>query len=243
MIIKSSKKRLVLFAAVVSALTVVVILSISFCSHDAHDKVQLWEGGVYWATKNIGADKPEDYGYYFYWGDTVGYKREGDKWGESDRSESSFSFNEDNTLTYGKNISELERDGWIENKNGTYVLASKHDAAQAHLKGAWRMPTEEELDNLNKKCNWTWDTRNGVNGYVVRGKGSYASNSIFLPCAGYGNGDLLDGFGSYGSYWSSVPYQGSSRACVFGFSSRYRYTYNSSRYYGRAVRPVQGFSK
>ena len=42
--------------------------------------VQLWDGGPYWATTNIGAEKPEDYGYYFWWGDTVGYKREGNKW-------------------------------------------------------------------------------------------------------------------------------------------------------------------
>ena len=41
---------------------------------DLHDKVQLWEGGPYWATTNIGAENPEDYGYYFWWGDTVGYK-------------------------------------------------------------------------------------------------------------------------------------------------------------------------
>ena len=44
------------------------------------EKVQLWEDGPYWATRNIGAEKPEDYGYYFWWGDTVGYKREGDSW-------------------------------------------------------------------------------------------------------------------------------------------------------------------
>ena len=37
---------------------------------DLHDKVQLWEGGPYWATTNIGAENPEDYGYYFWWGDT-----------------------------------------------------------------------------------------------------------------------------------------------------------------------------
>ena len=46
--------------------------------------VQLWDGGPYWATTNIGAEKPEDYGYYFWWGDTVGYKRENDKWVASD---------------------------------------------------------------------------------------------------------------------------------------------------------------
>ena len=45
-------------------------------------KVQLWENGPYWATTNIGAEKPEDYGYYFWWGDTVGYLRKNDKWVE-----------------------------------------------------------------------------------------------------------------------------------------------------------------
>lgn len=39
--------------------------------------VQLWEGGPYWAECNVGATKPEEYGYYFWWGDTVGYAREG----------------------------------------------------------------------------------------------------------------------------------------------------------------------
>ncbi len=32
-----------------------------------HEKVQLWEDGPYWATTNIGAEKPEEYGYYFWW--------------------------------------------------------------------------------------------------------------------------------------------------------------------------------
>ena len=60
---------------------------------DTRAKVQLWEGGPYWATTNIGAENPEDYGYYFWWGDTVGYKRENDKWVASDGSSLSFSFN------------------------------------------------------------------------------------------------------------------------------------------------------
>ena len=63
-------------------------------SFDAHDKVQLWEGGPYWATTNIGAEKPEDYGYYFWWGDTVGYKRENNKWVASDGSNLNFSFDQ-----------------------------------------------------------------------------------------------------------------------------------------------------
>ena len=88
-------------------------------SFDAHDKVQLWEGGPYWATTNIGAEKPEDYGYYFWWGDTVGYKRENDKWGASDGSNSNFSFVSENTPTSEKSIETLQSEGWIVTRDGT----------------------------------------------------------------------------------------------------------------------------
>ena len=69
--------------------------------------VQLWDGGPYWATTNIGAEKPEDYGYYFWWGDTVGYKRENDKWVASDGSNSKFSFTSGNTPTGNKSVTTL----------------------------------------------------------------------------------------------------------------------------------------
>ena len=206
--------------------------------------VQLWEGGPYWAAKNIGADKPEDLGYCFWWGDTIGYKREGDKWVASDESDFNFSFNGDNTPIYGKSIPELESEGWIERKNGTYTLTSKYDAAQAHLGGAWRMPTYKELRHLLEKCEWTWTTINGKNGYVVRGRGSiYASKSIFLPCAGYGSGASLSYSGSDGYYWSSVPYSDSSNAYELCFSSGYHGMSHYSRGCGRSVRPVQGVTK
>ena len=205
--------------------------------------VQLWEGGPYWAAKNVGAEKPEDSGYYFLWGDTVGYKREGDKWVASDRSRFNFSFSGDNTPTYNKSISYLESEGWIEKKNGTYVLTSKHDAAQAHLGGAWRMPTKDEFKDLLSKCDWSWTTRNGKNGYVVRGRGNYASKSIFLPAAGYGYGASLYGSGSFGYFWSSVPFSNSYLACALYFFSSHRYTLYNNRYYVGSVRPVQGFTK
>ena len=75
------------------------------------EKVQLWEGGPYWATTNIGAEKPEDPGYYFWWGDTVGYKREGDVWVATDGSPSIFSFGSLNTPTYNKSFATLQREG------------------------------------------------------------------------------------------------------------------------------------
>ena len=203
------------------------------------NKVQLWEGGPYWAIRNIGAEKPEDYGYYFWWGDTVGYKRENDKWVTSDGSVSNFSFDSGNTPTYGKSDSTLQSEGWI-TANG--VLAQAHDAAQKHWGGDWRMPTMREFDVLNSKCDWTWTTVNGVNGYIVRGRGDYASRKIFLPCAGYGYGTSLVYAGSFGYYWSSVPIL-SNNAFYLDFNSSDHRTYSNYRYYGQSVRPLQGFTK
>ena len=210
---------------------------------DAHVKVQLWEGGPYWATTNIGAEEPWDWGYCFWWGDTVGYKRENFKWVASDGSNSNFSFVESNTPTYDKNNLTLESEGWIVSRDGTYVLAPEHDAAQKHWGGEWRMPTLQELNDLFSKCDWTWDSMNG-DGYLVRGRGSYASNSIFLPCAGYGSGTSLRSAGWSGNYWSSVPRSGyhDSAWSLYFYSGEHR-TYYGNRSCGLSVRPVQGFTK
>ena len=201
---------------------------------DAHDKVQLWENGPYWATTNIGAEKPEDYGYYFWWGDTVGYKREGDSWVASDGSVMNFSFDEANTPTCKKHLATLQNEGWIMSDN---VLAPTHDAAHVHWGGAWRMPTKQELDDLGYKCDWNWTTINGVKGYVIYGRGNYASQSIFLPCVG------KDSDSSYGGCWSSVPKAGIGYSWSLSFNSSSHDTYDSDRYRGRSVRPVQGFTQ
>ncbi len=214
-------------------------------SFDAHEKVQLWEGGPYWATTNIGAEEPEDYGLYFWWGDTVGYRWEGNAWVASDGSSQNFSFGSGTTPTYNKSIATLRGEGWIVTKNGTDVLAPEHDAAQAKWGGGWRMPTYQELYDLcYEKCDWTWTTRNGVNGYVVRGRGDYSEASIFLPAAGYGLGTSLYNAGSYGYYWSSVSYPShSDDARRLYFNSGGHNTYYGSRYGGQSVRPVQGFAE
>ena len=205
---------------------------------DGREKVQLWEGGHYWATTNIGAEKPEDSGYYFWWGDTVGYRRENGKWVASDGSNSDFSFLVSNTPTYYKYIYELQSEGWITSDG---VLAPEYDVANIHWGNGWRMPTYDELIALDNKCDWTWTTMNGVNGYIVKGRGTYASNSIFLPAAGCGDCTSLYGSGSGGSYFSSEPSSEGKLVWCLGFdssshgaSSYWRY----NRSYGQSVRPV-----
>ena len=200
------------------------------------DKVQLWAGGPYWATTNIGAEKPEDWGYYFWWGDTVGYYRENDVWIASDGSSSNFSFEEGNSPTYGKDGIALYNDGWITSDG---VLAPEHDAAHEHWGGNWRMPTYQEVSNIVEMCDWEESTKNGVNGWIVHGRGDYSANSIFLPWVGSSSGTSLYDFGSFGYYWSSIPDSGDYGACASYFTSGYYVTFREDRDYGLPIRPVQ----
>jgi len=216
---------------------------------EAHGKVQLWAGGPYWATMNIGATKPEEYGYYFWWGDIIGYKRVNNKWVASDGSSSDFLFYD--ISTYGQYHTGLQNAGWI---TESWVLAPQHDAARVHWGGEWRMPTFKEFKNIINKCDWTWSTVNGVKGYIVRGKGDYASANIFLPASGLTYEKTYVEAGANGYYWSSVPncdgysYQGFNTSCRLRFSSS-SHSYNdfsdyhsdncSPRFYGLSVRPVQ----
>ena len=210
---------------------------------DAHEKVQLWKDGPYWATTNIGAEKPEDLGYYFWWGDAIGYKREKDKWAAVDGSSTDFSFEEGNTPTYGGEDDYdddgpfLEHGGWITDEAN---LVPEHDAAHVHWGRGWWMPSEEEMHDLVDKCVWTWENVNGVNGYVVRGKGDYASASIFLPSAGYAYDNSIYDVGSAGSYWSHLARLGNAH------NSSWALDFDSGRYNmgcidrdnGLPVRPV-----
>ena len=203
---------------------------------DKHKGVQLWAGGPYWADRNVGASSPEDYGLYFWWGDTTGHRPSGTTF--------SFNFSSSNTPTYNKTPATLQSEGWVVSQNGTYVLAPAHDAAHVHWGSSWRMPTYQELSDLCYKCDWTWTSQNGVHGFIVRGRGAYASNSIFLPAAGYGLGTSLYGAGSLDYYWSSVPYSDSyyySWGLYFSWGNHR--TYYDNRRYGFSVRPVQGSTK
>ena len=103
------------------------------------------------------------------------------------------------------------------------------------------MPTDQELENLVNNCDWEWTTQNGVSGCVVKGKGAYASASIFLPAAGNGDGGAFYGGGSAGRFWSSVPGSGEFNAWLLSFYSGYHSTYSSGAYRWllQSIRPVQ----
>ena len=222
---------------------VVSIMEASGGSNEELGGVQLWENGPYWAECNVGATKPEEYGYYFWWGDTVGYKFVNGTWVATDGSTSNFSFSSGNAPTCGKDNATLQSAGYID---ATGNLVAAHDAATAHLGSPWRMPTDAEFDALFKNCTTEWTLRNGVYGRLVKGKpGAYAAKSIFLPAAGYGSGsDHLYDPGSYGHYWSSTPNSDDSEISgELVFDWLFATQNNGGRHNGQSVRPVRGFAQ
>ena len=215
--------------------------------------VQLWENGPYWAECNVGATKPEEYGYYFWWGDTVGYTRSGGTWTDgyyysgvtwvssAGEQMSSSPFVDSSCPTYGKNNAALLSAGYIDS---TGNLVAAYDAATAHLGAPWRMPTDAEFSALIENCTTAWITTNGVYGRLVTGKNEYANRSIFLPAAGFGDDSGLDGPGSNGNYWSSTPNSGySGNAWLLRFRSGNFGRSINDRYGGQSVRPVRGFAE
>ena len=216
--------------------------------------VQLWAGGPYWAECNVGASEPEECGYYFWWGDTVGYTRSGGTWDErtsrfydvtwvssTGEQMDSSPFSTNSCPTIYKDNSTLQSEGWID---ATTNLVAAHDAATAHLGAPWRMPTSDEIEALINNCTTTWIT-NGVKGRLVTGSGAYANRSIFLPATGYGDTTNLYNTASQGYYWSSTPTSDNSDyawGLLFHSSNFCRYYYDL-RYPGQSVRPVRGFAE
>ncbi len=204
---------------------------------------------VNWATFNVGATKPEEYGDYFAWGETKPYyntplsnpitwktgKDNGYDWKSYfdvvDPTASRLSFNK---YSYG----------------GTTKLAAEDDAATVNWGGNWRMPTMSEWEELQDNCNWSLtDNYNGtgVAGLIVTSKAEGNTNSIFLPAAGgffawegcMEKVKTLQGFGTNGLYWTNeFGDEYSVWAMIASFNSMYFIPQATHRFGGLPVRPV-----
>ena len=190
-------------------------------TEDEHEYVDLGLS-VKWATCNVGASSPEEYGDYYAWGETETksiYNWSTYQWGSSS-----------SVIKYCTN----SKFGPVDDKK---ELEPSDDVAQVKWGGNWRMPTRDEQDELREKCTWTWTTQDGTNGYTVTSKKN--GTSIFLPAAGYRYDSSLNSAGSHGYYWSSTI---CTRQPDVAYSIREYKTYVDwdyyNRYIGYSVRPV-----
>ena len=203
-----------------------------------HEGVQLWENGPLWAKTNVGANSPTETGYYFWWGDTLGYKWQNSQWVASDGSVSGFSFTNASCPTYGKSLAQLQSMGAV-GADGNLLPA--YDAAAQQWGDDWRVPKASEIINLINLCTWTWATNNNVAGYTVTGKGLYSGNSIFIPVAGYGENTTINESAIASYFWSSIAEGTGTPRSLFSGSSRSIRTL-TARWYGFSIRPVKSMS-
>ena len=192
-----------------------------------HDYVILdTADGIKWATTNVGASLPADYGDYFAWGATSAYTY----------------ISDESTTGSNKPWSESNPSGYYNGSEAT--LPANHDIATILWGGKWKMPTKAQLETLMNYGSKTWTTQKNskgedVYGYLIKSTSNTSTGkSIFLPAAGYRyNSDLINA-GSYGNYWSSTAGDVDSSACRLYFGSGNYYWYYDSRYFGSSVRPV-----
>lgn len=190
-------------------------------SIQGHEYVDLGlPSGLKWATCNVGANAPHEYGNYYAWGE-VETKRE---------------YTDENCKT----IDCIEvRKGFFKKRIETEYIDKREnfkDTARVNWGGSWRMPTKAEILELVNNCTWTWTTQNGVNGMRVTGPNG---NSIFLPAAGDCGGSSHYYVGEGGYYWSSSPDEsGTSNAYGLSFCSGIYGVYWYGRSDGHTVRPV-----
>ena len=184
--------------------------------------------GMFWANCNVGADNPEDYGDYFAWGETQ--PRDYYSW-----STYQYCHGTSGTLTKYCNKSSYGYNGFIDNLT---TLLPVDDAATANWGYEWRMPTQEEWQELFDNTTNTWTTKNGVNGRAFTAANG---NSVFMPAAGSINGSSNSNIGSSNYCWSSslgtsYPYQA---RCMYFSRSSASCTSQRNRFFGHSVRAVR----
>lgn len=180
---------------------------------------------VKWATVNVGATSPEDYGDYFAWGETE--PKEEYSWATYKWCQGTA-----NTLTkYCSN-------GQYGNADYKTILDPEDDAAIVHWGSDWRMPTIDEWLELKQNCSWKKIIINGITGYQVTAKNG---NSIFLPRAGLRMNDILYANDSVGYYASNSHLPEFSHEDYASYMLMYDNSISKSstvRYYGLSIRPV-----
>ena len=200
---------------------------------DEHEYVDLGlTSGLKWATCNIGATSPEEYGNYYAWGETAQ---------KEEYSESNYYY------AHVEYWDDEEEDEYYVMDKYSYEdklkeLESKDDAATVNWKGSWRMPLEKDFKELIDECELTWGSLNGVEGLKIKGPNG---SCIFLPDAGSKEG--TNTYEEGGGYWSSSLYDDTFDYNGWNdYSSAVKLDWGDTDSYGRDVglpiRPVLGGS-
>ena len=168
--------------------------------------------GLKWATCNVGATRPEEFGDYYAWGEL----------------EPKSYYDESNSLTFGQNVADISGN-------------AQYDVAAALWGNGWRMPTEADFEELAKECTWKHTKVDDIYGNDIEGQMVTGPNgkSIFLPYAGYmAWGSIMSSYKAY--YWTSTPDgKNFARRITFDYDADDYLVLPDNKWYGSSVRPVK----
>ena len=186
-------------------------VSLSIDTEEVHYNYPRWDtnnkpfvdlglpSGTLWATMNVGADKPSDYGLYFQWGDTQGYTADqvGDGEGQKQFAQ--------NWSDYKWHLSGDSYDNVAFTKYTTQgaTLELEDDAAHVHMGGDWHMPTPKQIQELLDNTTTARTTSDGISGMTFTSKKD-TSKSIFIPTPGTATNSYISYYGNYCYVWSSM---------------------------------------
>ena len=237
---KDGSKGFGMFFKILSVLFVVIMLIglfLLFARNTNHSNTGTKNGhewvdlglSVKWATCNVGATLPEEYGDYYAWGETE--TKDDFTWSTYKLSKGIDSYT---TLTKYCNDKRYGNNEFTDNR---IILEPNDDVARVKWGNNWRMPTESEVKELIDNCIWRWTTKNGINGYNITSRTT--NGTIFLPASGGRNGISLNQNGVMGAYWtSSLNIDNPSTAARLILSSNSHLLNNDGRCYGSTIRPV-----
>ena len=220
---------------------------------DNHEYVDLGlPSGTLWATCNVGADSPEEYGDYFAWGETEPkdtYEWNNYKWAHWVYDTISDHYYEVLEETWYKYYKRNWTNGGFVPGDGKTELDPEDDAAYLNWGSSWRTPTLEQLQELVEKCTWERTQRNGVYGYLVTGRNG---KSIFMPASG-GRSTRLYNDGRCAYYWSrtlcsreklAIEAADQNQAYILFFNEwGEQHVWYDSRYDGNTIRAVRNAPK
>ena len=186
---------------------------------DGHSYVDLGLS-VNWATCNLGATTPYEFGTYYAWGEITP------------------------KLEYTKENYKYYEGNYKYRNIGSDIKSSAFDAVSYSWSKRWRMPSKAECQELISRCEWIWTSMNNIFGYMIKGPNG---NTIFLPASGSYNFNKTH---ELGLYWTSTyngdnsMYGEGASAFSFGIYKPYNssharlYINKSERYQGYTIRPV-----
>ena len=217
----------------------------SAVAFNGHEYVDLGLS-VKWATCNVGASSPEEYGDYFAWGETEPKKeynadnyvffQEYNEYLISTAEESGNKYDSYSLEATINKYNSEEEFGLVDYK---VCLDLRDDAAYKNWGDPWRMPTKEEFNELLDKCSWAWGESGGVKGFWVTSKMN--NNSIFLPAAGSYQGSNPSEEGFLGFYWTSTLYENITARDFDFMKNNLDFSKSSlgmTRFIGLPIRPV-----